>query len=184
MINTVAVYLGSSLGSLSIYGETAYKLGRLLGERKISVVYGGASVGTMELLAKGVTSVGGEIIGVFPKGFKGKKEVADNGIEIIRDGLSKMILADDLRHRIELMNEMSDACIILPGSFGTMNEFFEYLIGRQLGMYDKPICVLNINGYYDPIKQLISNMIFGGFMPEKDGEIVQFANSIEDINFL
>jgi uncharacterized protein (TIGR00730 family) len=174
MVKRVAVYLGSRPGNREVFLNFAYKLGIYLASKKVEVIYGGASVGTMGALAKGVKEGGGRIIGVFPQGFKGKKENSEKGIEVRDNTISEMIETDTLSSRIEKMNEMSDACIVLPGSFGTMNELFEYAIGLQLEMHKKAIHIINIDGFYDPLKDLISNIIDNGFMPSSDRDLLKF----------
>lgn len=176
---TVAVYLGSKMGNNPIFMETAYQLGQNLAERGFEIVYGGANVGTMKALADGCMSVGGKITGVFPKGFKGKVE--NHSIEVQHTNLPNMIESEGMQDRKKIMEEMSNYCIILPGSYGTMDEFFEYAVNNQLGFHNKPIFILNLNGFYDPLKMLVSNMVENGFLPAKDENVFKFCGTIDEI---
>ena len=169
-IKTVAVYLGSRTGAGRKYVENAYALGRLLAEKGIGIVYGGASVGTMKALAEGAAEAGGEIIGVFPAGFKGKKDNADAGIPVGPEGvrLTQTIFVKDIAERIATMERLSDAMIFLPGSFGTMTEAFSWMEEWQLGYHTKPAFILNTDGFYDGLLAQMRKMIAEGFMDGGD----------------
>ena len=143
---TVSVYLGSRPGNNPVHCQNAYKLGRLLAEAGISVVYGGARVGTMGELARGVIEAGGSIKGVIPTGFKGRKSYADKGMDVWLPGIEK-IETPDFPTRITTMENMCDAFIVLPGSCGTLHEFSSALEGSVLGRYEKKIAILNTGGY-------------------------------------
>ncbi len=179
---TAAVYLGSRKGNDPKYGRNARLLGRLLAEAGISVVYGGAKVGTMGELAKGVLEAGGSLTGVFPKGFKGRKDYADKGIEVKQDGPGiNFVEAPDFDSRIREMERRSDICIILPGSFGTMHEFFSYFEGNELSSYERRLAILNTDGYYDPILKLVGNMISAGFTDASDMDSLLVASTPEEL---
>ena len=181
MPEKVAVYLGSSPGNSPKFRENAYGLGAKLAEKKIEVIYGGASVGTMKSLAEGVLSRGGRLTGVFPDGFRGKKEYADKGLDERFHQVSEMVVTEGLSDRIATMEKMSDACIVLPGSYGTLNELFSYLLNRQLGFHSKPIYVLNTDGYYRPLKDLIDNMVKNGFISPADGRLLTFCDEVDEL---
>ena len=165
-IKTVTVYLGSRTGRGPKFVENAYKLGRLLAENGISIVYGGASVGTMKALADGAAAAGGHITGVFPAGFKGKRDNAAAGIDVGPGGVSltETIIVKDIAERIATMERIADAMIFLPGSFGTMTEAFSWMEEWQLGYHSKPAFVLNTDGYYDGLLTQFDKMISEGFM--------------------
>lgn len=180
-MKNVTVYLGSSSGNKPCFVEAAYHLGQGLAKKGIGVVYGGAAVGTMKALSDGVLSAGGNITGVFPKGFKGKKEARAEGIEVQNRELTSVVEVRDLSERKKVMEEMGEGCIALPGSFGTFDELFEYVVNRQLGFLPKPIFILNLNGYYDPLVQMIDNMAENGFIHDYDKNLIRFCDSVEDI---
>ena len=172
-IKTVAVYLGSRPGNEPKFVHNASELGRLLAENHIDIVYGGASVGTMKALADGALDAGGRVVGVFPTGFKGKKDNAAAGIEVFPKGLAltELIEVRDLPERIATMERLSDAMIFLPGSFGTMVEAFTWMEKWQLGWGQKPALILNTDGYYDGLLAQFRAMVAAGFM---DGDDIQF----------
>ena len=145
----------------------------MLAEAGIGIVYGGASVGTMRALAEGALASGGKVVGVFPTGFKGKKDNAAAGIEVGPESLAltEVIAVRDLPERIATMERLSDAMIFLPGSFGTMVEAFTWMEKWQLGWGQKPAFILNSDGYYDGLLAQFRAMIAAGFM---DGDDMQF----------
>lgn len=181
MERTALVYLGSSSGNKPIFVEAAKKLGKALAQKGFRTVYGGANVGTMKALADGVSEGKGEIIGVFPTGFKGKKENSSRGVEVMHHNLSRMIEVADMAERKKKMEEMSSFCIVLPGSFGTLDELFTFAINKQLGYNSKPIFILNLEGYYDPLIQMMHNMAINGFIRSEELDLITFCNSIDDI---
>lgn len=172
MIKAVTVYLGSSTGNSPIYMETAYKLGELLASNGFELVYGGSTLGTMNSLANGALSKGGKVTGIMPDNFLGG-EVAKDGINFIR--------VKDMSERKHLLQEMSDAAIILPGSFGTMDEMFQYAVHKQLGYLAKPIYILNLNGYYNHLFALIEQMTQEGFIKFDYKEIFTVCKNLDEI---
>ena len=176
-IKTVAVYLGSRTGKGPEFVKNACRLGQLLAENDIRIVYGGASVGTMKALADGCAAAGGHITGVFPAGFKGKKDNAAAGIKVGPEGvaLSETIIVSDIAERIATMERLSDAMIFLPGSFGTMTEAFSWMEGWQLGYHTKPAFCLNTDGYYDGLLTQMRTMVAAGFMDSDDMNLLQVA---------
>lgn len=181
MIKTVAVYLGSAIGRSQIFSDTAFSLGAELAKKGISVVYGGACVGTMNSLANGVLSEDGEIIGVFPRGFKGKKSYQEKKIEVCHQGLTRLIEVEDMSERKKVMEQMSDCCIALPGSYGTLDELFEYIVNHQLGFHDKPVYILNLEGFYDPVMEMIEKMKETEFLKGYDQSFIFFCNTAEEL---
>ena len=124
VLNKVVVYLGSASGNSPVYADNAAELGRRLAQAGVEIIYGGASVGTMWTMASAAIEAGGKVTGVFPKNFKGKKESRDRRIEVRAQGLAEMVETPDLASRVAKMTELSQACIVLPGSWGTMHELF------------------------------------------------------------
>ena len=182
-IKTVAVYLGSRPGRGSGYVRDAYRLGQLLAQKGIRIVYGGASVGTMKALADGAASEGGQVVGVFPAGFKGKKDNAAAGIDVGPGGvqLTETIVVKDIPERIATMERLSDAMIFLPGSFGTMTEAFSWMEEWQLGYHSKPGFILNTNGYYDGLLVQMRKMVAEGFMDGDDMDLIRVSSTPEEL---
>lgn len=181
----VAVYLGSRPGNDRKFCDNAEKTGRLLAEKGIEVVYGGAHVGTMAALYRGVSSAGGRITGVFPKGFRGKMEFAHKGEEVMEGGSGygkyTLIETDTFDARIRTMESLSDACIILPGSCGTMHEFFSFHEGRAIGAHSKKVAILNTDGYYTPLLDMFRNMVSCGFTSSDDLDSLIVAETPEEL---
>ena len=178
MVKSVAVYLGSAEASEK-FRTLARDFGRRLAENGIRTVYGGADVGTMASLADGVLSAGGEIIGVFPTGFGGKREVAAQNREILRKDVSRIVEVKDFAERKETMCNLSDCCVALPGSYGTMDELFCYAVENEIGLHDKISYVLNVDGYYDGLEAQVSVMKREGFISVEAG-MITFVHSVNE----
>lgn len=156
VLESVAVFCGSRPGKHPIYMEHAAELGRLLAMLNVKMVYGGGNVGIMGAVAEGVLKYGGKVMGVMPK------ILVEH--ERQHEGLTELIVVDDMHTRKKLMYEMSDAVIILPGGFGTMDELFEVTTWNQLKIHDKKIYVLNTSGFYDHLIAQIHTMEHEGFL--------------------
>jgi uncharacterized protein (TIGR00730 family) len=150
MIRSLAVYCGSSIGASDIYMEKAKELGKELAKRNITLVYGGSSVGLMGAVADSILAEGGKAVGVMPS-FLDKREISHKS-------LSELFVVDTMHERKAKMAELSDGFITLPGGAGTMEEFFEVFTWGQIGLHKKPIGILNINRYYDPLIALLNHM--------------------------
>lgn len=179
MIKSVAVFLGSSEGSEEYLGN-AYEFGRQLAGNGYKVIFGGAEVGTMKAFADGVVDAGGDIVGVFPKGFKGKRDVAASHKNIRMSRVTKTVEVRDLAERKAVMNSMSDCCVIIPGGFGTMEELFCYAVENEIAIHDKKAFVLNTNGYYDSLETLVETMKREHFL-KADSDVITFYHSNEEL---
>jgi uncharacterized protein (TIGR00730 family) len=157
-MNSIAVFCGSSAGKNELYALHAKTVGRLLAEGGFRLVYGGGNKGLMGTVANGALERGGEVIGVIPEKLR--------SWEHAHQGLTQLIVTDDMHTRKRMMYEMCDAAIILPGGFGTMDEMFEMLTWNQLAIHDKPIFILNTAGYYTDLFQMMQVMFRNGFLYE------------------
>jgi uncharacterized protein (TIGR00730 family) len=169
----ITVFCGSSFGKDEIYEKQAYILGQTLADRSIGLVYGGANVGLMSAVANGCLSKGGVVTGVLPHFIK------DKGIA--HKNLTQLILVETMHERKTKMDELSDGVIALPGGFGTLEEFFEVLTWGQLGLHKKPVGILNINGFYDPLKDLTGKMVEKGFLKEANSKMLLINDDIEKL---
>lgn len=176
----ISVYLGSRPGADASFCEKAFALGERLAREGYRLVYGGSDVGTMKALADGCLSANGTIYGVFPLGFRGYPEAAwHKKGNLLRDGLTEVFYTEDLPERKRLMETLSDACIALPGSLGTLDELFCYAVNSKLGFNGgKPLFVLNLNGYYDPLREQIARMQKNGFI---DHSPLTFCSTLDDL---
>ena len=180
-MKSVAVYLGSAPSCKEIYKGLAYELGNRIARAGLTLVYGGAAVGTMGALAEGARDAGGKVIGVFPRGFRGTQEVRESGLEVVQHGLSEFIETADFAERKQVMEDLSDGCIVMPGSFGTLDELFTYACNRAIDLHTKPILIFNFEGYYDPLKQLLAHMQEAGFLKPVMAGALTFCDTIEEI---
>jgi uncharacterized protein (TIGR00730 family) len=155
-LKNILVYCGASTGSKPVYKETAKAFGYLLAEKNIGLVYGGGSIGLMGIIADAVLEKGGHVTGVIPH-FLNTAEVGHNGV-------SELILVENMHERKALMLKRCDAVVALPGGFGTLDELFEALTWSQLELHRKPIGLLNVEGYYDQLLALSVSMQTEGFL--------------------
>lgn len=160
----VSVFCGSSLGNDSKFSEQAYVLGKELAIQGIELVYGGAKVGLMGIVANGMLENGGRVVGVLPR-FLQKKELA-------HERLTELMLVDTMHERKAKMHELCDGVIALPGGYGTLEELFEMLTWGQLGLHNKPVALLNINGFYDELLQFIQTMVSSGLLKETNRQML------------
>ncbi len=158
-MKSIAVFCGASKGASDIYIESAKNFGTELAKRNIALVYGGSSIGMMGAVADSVLEGGGKVIGVMPD-FLDKKEVTHRK-------LSELIIVKSMHERKARMSDLSDGFIGLPGGPGTLEEFFEMFTWAQLGLHQKPLGLLNINHYYDPLVALFNHMADEQFLLEK-----------------
>ncbi len=167
-MKSIAVFCGSSNGNSPIYLTSAYLLGSLLAQSEIEVIYGGAKIGMMGALADGALEQGGKVVGVIPDFLRSR--------EIAHQGLSKLIIVETMHDRKLIMSELCEGVIAMPGGFGTMDEVFEMLTWGQLGLHQKPVALLNVNGYFDPLIQFIGKMTVEGLLKKENQEMVLFDN--------
>ena len=151
----VCVFCGAKAGTNPRHHEAAQALGRALGRRKLTLVYGGAANGLMGLLADATLREGGRVIGVMPEGLV---------TEQAHKGLSELIITPDLATRKATMNDLADAFVALPGGFGTLDELFEVLTWSQLGLHRKPVGLLNSDGFWDGLLTFLGHGRDEGFL--------------------
>lgn len=169
----ITVFCGSSFGTDEIYKEQAALLGQTLAKQNIELVYGGANVGLMGAVADGALNEGGKVIGVLPDFLRSK--------EIAHTGLTELILVESMHERKTKMSDLCDGVIALPGGFGTLEELFEMITWAQLGLHKKPIAILNINGFYNSLLELIQTMADKGLLKEENQKMLLVSNNIEDL---
>ncbi len=163
----VCVFCASSANIDSRYIESARELGTLLAQGGWRCVNGGGAVGLMGAVTNGTLDAGGEVTGVIPK------FMVDNGW--CYDRLEDVIVTADMHQRKQMMSEMADAVIALPGGVGTLEELLETLTWRQLGLVKVPIIIMNTLGYYDPLLSMLRHAIGEGFMKPSHGDLWQIA---------
>ena len=169
----IVVFCGSSLGFNSDYKNAAIELGNYFSKNNISLVYGGGKIGMMGILADTILKQSGEVIGVIPKLLK--KE------EVIHTGVSKMIVTKTMSERKVIMSKIVDAYITLPGGFGTLDELFEALTLNQLHIEQKPVAILNTNGFFDPLLQQLDVMVKEGYLKKQNREMLLIDTTVNGL---
>jgi uncharacterized protein (TIGR00730 family) len=172
-LSAVCVYCGSSSQVAQIYKDAAISLGHLLGERRIRVVYGGGRVGLMGLVADAALAKGGEVIGIIPR------HIAE--FEVAHRTLTALHVVETMHQRKSMMADLSQAFIVLPGGLGTLDEAFEILTWKQLGLHNHPVIIVNIGGYWDPLIALIRHAVEQGFVRPQHANLFQEVAGIEKI---
>jgi uncharacterized protein (TIGR00730 family) len=155
-MKNICVYCGSSPGRIEAYADGARALAKALVARDLGLVYGGASVGIMGLVADSVLQLGGRVVGVIPEALKRK--------EIEHKGLTELHVTSSMHERKTLMAELSDGFIALPGGIGTLEEIFEVWTWAQLGFHTKPCGLLNVAGYYDGLTSFLDHSVAEQFV--------------------
>lgn len=172
-MKSIAVFCGSNEGYDESYREIAYNLGAFLAEKNIRLVYGGAKIGLMGAVAEGALNKGGEVVGVMPEFLQTE--------EVVHTGLTELVLVKTMHDRKMKMHDLSDGVVVLPGGWGTMDEMFEMLTWGQLGLHQKPVALINTNGFYDGLQVMMSMMVQEGFLDECTREILLIGTDIEDV---
>lgn len=170
-IRAVTVYCASSHRVAAAYFEAARALGHAVAASGWSLVYGGNNLGLMDAVASACRAAGGKVIGITPQ------RMADEGI--VDRQCDELIVTPTMRERKALLEARGDALVALPGGVGTFEEFFEVLVGRMLGYHDKPIVVLNVAGYYDPLLAMMEHGIEHGFIRPKAREAYFVAGTVD-----
>lgn len=172
-MQNIAIFCGANEGYNEVYREIAYNVGNLLAGRDIGIIYGGARVGIMGAVADGALQNGGSVTGVIPHFLKTK--------EIVHENLTELITVNTMHERKLQMNRLCDGVIALPGGWGTMEELFEMLTWGQLGLHQKPVGLLNVNGFYEALKALCNNMVTEGFLSECVNDTLLISDSPEEL---
>jgi uncharacterized protein (TIGR00730 family) len=173
MISKVCVYCASSRQSDNAYFEAANRLGQTLARHSITIIYGGGALGSMGQLAAGALAEGGKVIGVLPRFM--------NDLEWGHQGLTELRLVDTLHQRKHLMLQESDAVVALPGGSGTLEELFEAITWKRLGLFVKPIILVNVRGFFNPCIELLETCIRERFMDDRHRAMWTVVDKPEDV---
>jgi uncharacterized protein (TIGR00730 family) len=169
----VCVFCGSSAGTRAVYRDAAGRLGELLAAGGLGLVYGGGHVGLMGVLADAVLQGGGEVIGVIPQALVDR--------ELAQLNLSRLDVVETMHQRKARMADLADAFVALPGGYGTADELFEILTWSQLGLHAKPVGLLNVAGFFDPLRRWLDHTVREGFVREEHRELLLEAGSPEEL---
>ena len=154
-IRSVCVYCGSRKGADPAHANVARTLGAVLAAAGIRVVFGGGRIGLMGVVADAALAAGGEVVGVIPERL--------HAVEVGHEGVTELHVVQSMHERKRKMFELSDGFVVLPGGLGTLDEAFEIVTWRQLGLHDKPVVLLNSNGYWEALRTLLRGLVSGGF---------------------
>lgn len=157
MISSLLLFCGSRTGHDPAQAELAAAVGTLCAERSVTLVYGGGSIGLMGVAARAALAAGGKVVGVIPEALK--------TAEIAQDGLTELIVVTTLHERKAIMHQRSDAILAIAGGIGTLDELFESMTWRELGIHSKPIWVMGANGFWAPFLAVIDHLSATGFAP-------------------
>jgi uncharacterized protein (TIGR00730 family) len=169
----LCVFCGSQVGKQPFYAENARRLGSLLAQHGVGLVYGAGNIGLMGVLTDAVLKAEGEVIGVIPKALVEK--------EVAHAQLTELHIVDTMHQRKALMADRADGFAALPGGYGTADELFEILTWAQLGLHAKPIGLLNVAGYFDPLLGWLERMVQEGFLKPKHFRLLQVADQAEQL---
>ncbi|MGZ3834866.1 MAG: LOG family protein [Mucilaginibacter sp.] len=176
-MKSICIFCGANFNGDPVLKQTVEQLAEIMVKQSITLVFGGGKVGVMGLLAEAMIQRDGKTVGVIPK-FLMDKEVGHTG-------LTELHIVDNMHQRKQLMSDLSDGIIMLPGGFGTLEEFFEVLTWLQLGLHNKPIGVLNINGFYDFLLKQMDVMVEQQFLKPANRKLVITSNdAIELVNLM
>ncbi len=169
----LCIFCGSSKGNDPVYENTALELAEIIVNQRLTMVYGGGSIGIMGVLADKILSLNGKVIGVIPKFLY--------DLEVGHDNVTELIIVESMHERKQKMAEISDGFLALPGGFGTLEEMGEILTWIQLKLIRKPIGLLNINGFYDQFLDMLDNMVAAGFLKKNNRDILLSSNDPGEI---
>ncbi|MCB9963999.1 MAG: TIGR00730 family Rossman fold protein [Rhodospirillales bacterium] len=173
MSKTVCVYCGSSSRVDDKFKQMAQDVGAALAKAGYRVVYGGGQVGLMGLVASSALDAGGEVVGIIPDHLDEREQR--------HEGLTELHVVSSMHERKAMMAERADIFLILPGGLGTMDEFFEIVTWRQLGLHNKPIIVYNFDGYWENLKLLLNTICAEGFMKPEHQKHYRILDTFTDI---
>lgn len=172
-IGSLCVYCGSSTGADPRHAREAARFGRLLGDACLELIYGGGKIGLMGILADAALEAGAKVTGIIPTDLK--------RIELAHAGLDELVVVESMHDRKRRMFERADAFVVLPGGVGTLDETFEIITWRQLGLHGKPIVIVDDGGYWRPLVALIEHTIAGGFTGPALRDLFAVVERVDDV---
>lgn len=170
MSRCVTVFCASSVDVPAVYVEAARELGTAIAQQGWTLVYGGGSFGLMGEVSHAARLAGGSVVGIIPQRLVEEEKANEH--------CNELIVVDDMRQRKALLDSRCDAFITLPGGIGTLEEFFEMLVGRYLGFHDKPMILINVNEFFDPLIELIEHGIEQNFIRPRTRELMFIADNV------
>jgi uncharacterized protein (TIGR00730 family) len=172
-VRTLCVYCGSSNSVAPEFFDAAFAFGRLIGRAGLNLIYGGGQIGLMGRLADGALAEGGRVTGIIPHHLSNH--------EVAHGGLTELLVVGSMHERKQRMAERADAFVILPGGFGTLDEMFEIITWRQLGLHDKPIVLVDLGGYWQLLERLLDYMTAAGFNSHASRALYRRVETIDAV---
>ena len=172
-MDKIVVFCGSSIGYNTIYKDTAIELGNFFATNNITMVYGGGKIGMMGAIADTILEKKGKVIGVIPRLLKHE--------EVIHKSATEMIVVKKMSERKVIMSKLANGYITLPGGFGTLDELFEILTLGQLHIEQKPIGLLNVNGFFDPVLLQLDKMVVEGYLKKENRNLLLTDNTVSGL---
>lgn len=172
-IRSLCVYCSASARVAQVHRDAAARLGRLLAEAKIRLVFGGGRVGLMGILADAALAAGGEVVGIIPEHL--------DRLEVGHRGTSELLVVGSMHERKQKMADLSDGFAVLPGGLGTLDETFEIVTWKQLRLHDKPIVLVDVAGYWKPLSAMVEHMITEGFVQPAHRRLFGVVDKVEDV---
>jgi uncharacterized protein (TIGR00730 family) len=173
MIRGIGVFCGSSSRVDGVHRSAAAELGTAIAARGMCLVYGGGRIGLMGILADAAIAGGGRVIGVIPEFLR--------GLEVAHTGLTELRIVPTMHDRKRVMFELADAFVVLPGGFGTLDETIEIVTWRQLGLHDKPVVVVDVGGFWQPLRALIAAIVGQGFAHPEHANLLTIVSSVAEV---
>lgn len=175
-LEAVVVFCGSGEGNTPVFMEQAKKMGAILAQNNIKLIYGAGGKGLMGAVAQGTLENGGYVIGATIRSLY-ELEKAD----IVENTIQKFEVWDKMSHRKVSMTKQTDAICVLPGGLGTLDELFEVVVLRQIGLSDQPIVVVNIDGFYDTLHRMLQEMSNAGFIKPHQLNLIRFVDTVDEV---
>ena len=172
-IATLCVFCGAQTGRNPAHAETARSLGAAMARRGITLVYGAGGIGLMGEVADAVLAGGGKAVGVIPESLE--------SLEVAHAALTEKVVTEDMFRRKRIMIDRADGFVVLPGGFGSLDEFFEVLTWKQLGLHDKPVLVLDSEGFWRPLLDLLDHVSAEGFAPKAVSGLATVVRSTDEL---
>ena len=172
-IKSLCVFCGAAVGDKPAYADAARRLGELMARQGIQLVFGAGHVGMMGIVADAALAAGGEAVGVIPQHLMDR--------ELAHKGLTELHVVESMHVRKQKMFDLADAIVVLPGGFGTLDETFEVITWKQLGLHTKPIMLIDTNGYWRPFADLIANITLSGFAHSDHSDLFTLVKSPSEL---
>jgi uncharacterized protein (TIGR00730 family) len=174
-LQAICVYCGASTQADPLYANVATQVGQLLAQHGLKTIYGGGTLGLMGAVANGALAAGGEVVGIIPGHLRTREQDSQH------HGLTALHVVESMHERKKMMVDHASGFIILPGGFGTLDEMFEIITWKQIGLHNKPVVVFNVNGFWDNFLVAIDGLLAQNFIKPADRQLFKVVNRLDDL---